>query len=89
MAWADCPSGRKEGDIDGDVCVAVGGDEVVEEGTAEALNSGSGACEPGLGIPEDFAIAAWVGKGGRDARGYRGGKSEEMGQAMSGAPVTR
>ena len=59
----------KEGDIDGDVCVVVGGDEAVEEGTAEALNSGSGACEPGLGIPEDFAIAALGWKGWKGCEG--------------------
>ena len=37
---------RKEGDADGDECVVVGGDEAVEEGSAEALNGGGGACEP-------------------------------------------
>lgn len=36
----------KEGNTDGDECVVVGGHEAVEEGSAEALNSGGRACEP-------------------------------------------
>lgn len=36
----------KEGNTDGDEFVVVGGYEAVEEGSAEALNSGGRACEP-------------------------------------------
>lgn len=41
------------------------------------------------GIPRILPLLLWVGNGGRDARGQRGGKSEEVGHAMSGAPMTR
>ena len=59
----------KEGNADGDKGVVVGGDQAVEEGTAEALDSGGGACKPGFGDAENFAIATlgwkrwWKGKG--------------------------
>ena len=48
----------KERDTNGDEGVVVGGDEAVEERTAEALDSRSGACEPGFGYAEDLAMAA-------------------------------
>ena len=48
----------KKWDTDGDEGVVVGGDEAVEEGTAEALDSRGGACEPGFGDAEDLAITA-------------------------------
>ena len=49
---------RKKGYTDGNKSVVVGRDEAVKERTAEALNSGGGACEPGFRDAEDLAIAA-------------------------------
>ncbi len=59
----------KEGDTDGDEGVVVSGDEAVEEGTAEALDSGGGACEPGFGDAQNFAIAALSWKWWRNCGG--------------------
>lgn len=59
----------KEGDTDGDEGVIVGGYEAVEEGTAEALDSGGGACEPGFRDAENFAVAALGWKWGRKCEG--------------------
>ena len=48
---------RQEGNTDRDDGVAVGGDETVQEGMAETLDSGGGTCEPGFGDANDFAAA--------------------------------
>ena len=47
----------EEGDTDGDDCIVVGGDKAIEQGTAKALDNGSGTCEPGFGNAENSSFA--------------------------------
>ena len=68
----------KEGDTDGDEGVVVGGDEAIEHGTAEALDSRGGACEPGFGDADDSTVATlgwnwWRKCEGTERREERGG----------------
>lgn len=47
----------EERDTDGNEGVVVVGDEAVEEGATEALDSRRGPCKPGFGDAEDFIIS--------------------------------